>query len=401
MVNFQPNNDTLYRSRRLKEWSKKFYFFALVLFLSALFFKSTLFIPEWFSYSIVYKVIQFATVLVLFRIFVLEQSTIYVKGLIFAFAGALFALGYASKNYDIFYYSLFIIGANNINYQKILKVFLQTNGVLILMTILAAGFRVIPNQLQGRIGHPEIIRYSMGFLTPTDFGARIFYFILAYFVYKEFKLRWQTYCCVLACTALLFYITNARLDTLLIIFLTLVAYFYPTIKKVCLHVDYLGYFGLGILYIGINLAIAYFYSPSNRVLTAIDRLLSGRLRYGYQALHEHGISIFGQFIQEHGNGSLGQEAKTFKYFYVDSSFIRLIVMQGIVVFIMYLLVLMILFRKFTEQELFFMVVYILLVLLSSAIDQHLLDASYNVVLLALFADFKRKNLGLQGGVKST
>lgn len=372
------------QTKKREKFSEILYTVSLVILLVALFLKSTLFIPTWFNFGLVYKVMQMASIMVIIKIFLIDRREWRYQFAIVILVGTLFFLGYFSKNYDVFYYSLFIVGAQKIDFAKILKFFLQVNCILILLTVISAIFRVIPVQVQGRVGHPGLIRYSMGFLTPTDFAARIFYIMLAYGVWKNFRLKKAEYIIGFLILTILYYITNARLDGILLILLLITALLYPKIEKAIMRTKYIPLFILSFIFIFANLAIAYFYTPTIKILSKIDFLLSGRLHYGRQALREHGVSFLGQFVTEHGSRTM--ESKPFDYFYVDSSYIRLVTMLGIIVFILYLLALFMLYRRSYLNAVPVLVVYTLFVLLSSAIDQHLLDASYNIVLLAVFSN---------------
>lgn len=375
---------------RSEKYGQAAYFIALIVFLTALFFKSTLFIPGWTNYSFLYRIIEIDAFLVAYKVFIVDDHKLNFKVFTFLFLIALLYVQRFSRNFDIFYYSLFVIGGYKIDYRKILKIFLRVNIPLTLLTIIATLLKIIPNQLQGRIGEPGMIRYSMGFLSPTDFAARVFYLILCYLILHKMKISISAYLVCGGATYLMFCLTNARLDTLLLFLLLLTSCLFPYIQSLIVKMGHVGWYVCSCVYIAVNVFLAYFYSASNPLLARIDGLLSGRLRYGQIALHEHGITLFGQMIKEHGNG--GIQHGNFEYFFVDSSFIRMFVILGLASSMLFFVVLFLLFLKFEKNMAYVLVVYVLFVLLSSAFDQHLLDPSYNVMFLALFANLKHEKI---------
>ena len=142
-------------------------------------------------------------------------------------------------------------------------------------------------------------------------------------------------------------------------------------------------------YLGINILFTYAFNPAWTWFRYLDDLLSHRLTYGKMAL-EQPLSLFGQFIRENGNGKFDPHRP---YFFIDSSIVRLLVMQGIVFFILFILFLAYLIRKEFRQRNYGIIVGLGLVLLSGAIDHHLWEISYNFIFLATLAktnDFEQK-----------
>lgn len=197
---------------------EKVYLIALIGLLIPLFLKSTLFVPQVLGYEILYRIIQLASLILLIKIFIIDRCD-FRKKLCFAICiMGLFSLSIFAHDYDVFYYCLFALGISHVDFHKALLVFLNVNFWGIILTILAERLNFISNQIQFRTGEPGIIRYSLGFSSPTDFGARFFYLILGYLLLRKFSLKFYEYIIIVIATIGMYIITNARLDTALLFF---------------------------------------------------------------------------------------------------------------------------------------------------------------------------------------
>lgn len=114
--------------------------------------------------------------------------------------------------------------------------------------------------------------------------------------------------------------------------------------------------------------------------------MSGRLFFEKLAFENYNVPLLGQFIYQNG---FGGGFKVYDYFYIDSSFVRTLMMHGMIVFALMLLLICLLFAKFKRLKLNYWIICLLLVVLTSGIDQHLWDISYNFVFLALMANLNR------------
>ena len=75
-----------------------------------------------------------------------------------------------------------------------------------------------------------------------------------------------------------------------------------------------------------------------------------------------------------------------RYFFIDSSFIRLLVVYGVVLSIIVIGIMVIISVRAELRQSYLLPAIILLITLSSLIDQHLLEISFNPFLLAFLAN---------------
>jgi hypothetical protein len=105
--------------------------------------------------------------------------------------------------------------------------------------------------------------------------------------------------------------------------------------------------------------------------------------------------MFGQYIQQNGNG--GIHHGWFDYFFIDCSFLRILMMNGVVVFVMVTGLLCYMMKRFMEEAAYGLVIALILAVISSLIDQHLAEISFNILFLAVYTDlnyFKESNFKL-------
>ncbi|WP_056970913.1 hypothetical protein, partial [Liquorilactobacillus vini] len=298
--------------------------------------------------------------------------------------GFIFWLSYKnSYEPNCFYYYLFIIGAKNVNFKKILQAFLISIAVMVGITIACALVGAVPNLRITRVNDP-VVRFALGMIYPSDFAARAFYWLIAFTLYRKFKFSLTDYISTMALTLFIYFVTDTRIDLILMLLLIVSVwarpYLYPIINGI-------GEFWLMVvvtLFIGLNMLMAYAYSATNSFLNLVNKVLSGRLIFGHLAFKKYNVTYIGQFVYQEGNG--GIHHKAFNYFYIDSSFIRILLMEGIFVFLALMFLLWFLFKRYYQLNLMLFVIALILIVLSSVIDQHLNEMSFNVVLLSALAN---------------
>jgi hypothetical protein len=362
-------------------------------------------VPFLFSMTQIYTAAKLIVILILILFLLRTDLNSKIKLAALACLSCLYLLSKQSGDSDILYYAVFIFAAYKINFQKILKILFWTELVGICLVILLNIIGLIPSQVVSRPGKTAVLRFSLGFLTPTDFAARIFYLLLLYFAWHKFNLTTAEKICSIVLLAWMYLLTNARLDLIMMILLLLVSLFYQPVIKVLNKMQALLVGWLVAIYLLLNLALTVFFNPTSASFRILDKLLSRRLALGQTGLFDYGVTIFGQHVTEHSNGTLQLTNQT-SYFYLDSSYIRLLVISGLLVTAIICWLIFYLIRRAYEKQAFAMLIVLLLTIISSAVDQHLTQLSYNFVFLAAladlqnsqtsvgqFTDFKGPNLG--------
>ena len=294
----------------------------------------------------------------------------------------LFAVGTNANEYQIFYLLFFIIGAKNIDIDKILQLFIWINLVVIVLSLIFALNGSVRNVMITRADSPAV-RYSLGAVYPTDLAARGFFMMLAYTALKRFKLNIAEYISCVALTALVYFVTDTRIDLLLMLFLLICVAVYPNLSPLFAKIPAYLLEVVTILYTLAIILMGYFYHPGFWPLEKINSFLSGRLILEKVAFNDYNVPLLGQYIYQNG---FGGGFKVVDYFYIDSSYVRTLMMHGIIIFALMFLLFYLLFTRFRQEKLYYWSICLLLVVLTAGIDQHMWDVSYNFVFLALFAN---------------
>lgn len=297
----------------------------------------------------------------------------------------LFAVGTNANEYQIFYLLFFIVGAKNIDIDKILQLFIWINLVVIVLSLIFALNGSVRNVMITRADSPAV-RYSLGAVYPTDLAARGFFMMLAYTALKRFKLNIAEYISCVALTALVYFVTDTRIDLLLMLFLLICVAVYPKLSPLFAKIPAYLLEVVTILYTLAIILMGYFYHPGFWPLEKINSFLSGRLILEKVAFNDYNVPLLGQYIYQNG---FGGGFKVVDYFYIDSSYVRTLMMHGIIIFALMFLLFYLLFTRFRQEKLYYWSICLLLVVLTAGIDQHMWDVSYNFVFLALFANLNR------------
>lgn len=303
-----------------------------------------------------------------------------------------------------FYMAAFVITARGQDFKELIKWYVILTTIMLVLTVVLAEINVIRNLSYLRAAH---VRYAFGVVYPTDFASHVFYLMLAYCYLWFHSLNYQNYLGLLVVAGLLYYFANARLDTILI--LVIIPVMIVARKKQYTNFDREGLLNYSWMFTGVSayLAIvaAIFYSP-NGLLSLLNRLLSSRLVLSHTGFTKYGVSLIGQKVKEYGWGG-AQGFKNFnvggqlhQYFMLDSSFIRLLLIYGVVFFLITVGAASYAGLRALKVDNFALVAIFLLVALSCLIDQHMLELAYNPFYLAIYASIEsgsqlKKRVGLK------
>lgn len=334
--------------------------------------------------SIPYYICLVACILAVAKILVFNNfSSLHEFALITILGLFIWSCSMNANTYSMIYYYILIIAAKNVDLKKILKLFIVLITVCLALTFLSAKLGIISGLTNLRDNSSEI-RYALGMDYPTDLAARIFYLELFYMVLKKFKFSVPEYIIWISIITLVYIVTDTRLDVLLMVMLLVCCLFK---NKIYEALEFIGNKTLCILMLIATVAMilmTYAYTSQNIVLKLVNKALSGRLFYGKQAFIRYNVTFFGQWVPQEGNGGIHKAA--FEYFYIDSSFIRILMMQGLICFILIILTIGYLSNYYMSKRLFPLEIALIFMVLSSIIDQHLMEVTFNCLFLTLLAD---------------
>lgn len=285
----------------------------------------------------------------------------------------------------------FIIAARDVSFRQIIKCYFYVTLILLLSVVCFSLLGIIKDLVfvvQGRA-----VRYSLGIVYPTDLAAHILYLILAHAYLNYRSLNWKYYCSYVVIAFALKLITDARLSVLCILLtvpVLIITQVAGNSQHRIVHFLLCSYWTLIPILAFISFAGTYFFDNTNGLYYKVDHALSGRLSYGSMAIQRYPITLFGQKVIENGlGGSKGLAVfhnANIGYFYIDSSYLRLVMIYGIIATIVIISIMVATSLKGVFKQDYALTAIILVVTLSCFVEQHLLELSYNPFLLAVLAN---------------
>lgn len=295
----------------------------------------------------------------------------------------------ASGYKEPFFWIGMILGARGVPWKKILQIYLIISVSIVLLAFCASMLGVIEN-LQYTRENTMKMRNSFGIIYTTDFASHIFSALLVFFYLMKEKARIWHYAaaCVLACLVYRFCYT--RLDVGCI-FLMIVLFLFLNLhgrRRTTEH-KYRSGRKLGLIFclpmpvLALMMwAASRLYRDDSSIMVKADTLASGRLALGNAGLNAYGISPFGQFIEMVGNGGSVTQIK--EYFFIDCSYLYILLCYGAVFFLVVLAAYMLCCRKMAGDH--YYIAAVIVISINCMIAHHLIELAYNPFVLALLAD---------------
>lgn len=367
---------------------ERIFFIGFSLYLIQAFIRTTMY-KEIIPFSILKLIKTIAIILVLVEIitdkYTIKKIIIIIGTLVF------FGFSLMESTYSILLeYSILIIGAKDISFRKIVKIFFYIELPLLLITIISSQIGIIQDLVYYRSDH-NTYRHSFGVVYPTDFVAHVFFLCLAYMYIKGRDVKWYQIVIISLIAIITYYLCDTRLDSICIAMLCLLGlqYKFNLIKYKNIIIKYGLIFSFLICEV-ISIYMTINYDPSNDIHFNVNDMLSGRLRIGNMMYNDYGVKMFGQYIEDHGwGGSL-----TFNYDvynYIDCSYLRILLKYGLVISILITIINIIISIKFYKTKNYDLLLVSLLIAINSIVAQHYIDFSYNFLLLVYLAKLDDKN----------
>ena len=290
---------------------------------------------------------------------------------------------------------LLIAGANDIDYRKILKVYLIVEIPMIICTMIVGYTGVITNLVYHR---GEQVRMSFGFVYPTDFAAGIIFMVTAWVVLRQVRCTWIEIGLMIISVVLFEKYCDVRNSEIVMMILSIcVVYlkirnklaakkgkgYIPSLllKILCLVAPY----GLA----GFMILVSRFYRPDIEWMAKLNTLFSTRLSLGKEVFDRYDVQIWGQDIPMRGNG--GSTEVVADYFFIDSSYVNILMRLGLVAFILVMLIISIIMIKSLNHP--YMLMAMAIVCIHSVMEHHMFEVYYDVFLMLPLAKFDVKDIG--------
>lgn len=369
---------------------EKIYIVVLILWISYFFLNTTTFRVQWPEFY--YTSIRIAFVAIIFMRACYSKTYSYIElgiiGILFVcFSFAVYRNGYTELKDAL----LVIFGAKDISFKKLLKIYSGTIGILLLLTIILALRGYIDNLIYYQDGRRPRIAFGIGY--PTDFSAYIFYILLAYFYIRGKRIKYLEIVSGIVAAIAVYWFCDARLNTICILLLSAIFLYNRIIQKICEKNNKLYIMNRlwsHCLTLSTTIAsifmilLTLFYSTDNHAIQLINNLLNNRLFYGNRGIKIYGLSFWGQYIPQQGAG--GSTESITHYFFLDVSYVSILLRYGIVILGLVLLIWLIIGIKAQKGRNWELLWAIALVAIQCAVEHHMLEVVYCPFLWALFAN---------------
>lgn len=277
-----------------------------------------------------------------------------------------------------------IVAAKDVEFDKILKVYLTLGITIMLAAFVASQMGVIEN-LQYYVLREEvvIVRNSFGSIYPTDFAAHVFYLAIAGICLSENKVTWGKIINFVVLAVIVLDKCGARTSAICMILMAVML-----VKVKCLkdrlktdtlyRIMNFATFILAVLFIG----LVYMYDITKEWSVKLNNILSNRLMISNKAIELYDYKFFGQNIIEVGLGRA--EGQRDDYFFLDSSYIRIVLLYGVVLFVVVLALVWLEGNRAIQNERIIILVAIIAIGVQSFMEHHLIEIAYNPLLCYLF-----------------
>ena len=371
-----------------KEFVDKLFLFSWAIYFCFVFLENTMIYYNWFVP--VYRIASLVLLLIMLYRFATigkrERAALLLM-LFVLFAGAGMLVFRHTKAYLL--WAAAIIAAKDVEFEKIVKVALGVGTALMLIALIGSQLGFVPDLVYNSRGGRQA--HALGICYTTDCAAHVFYLMLGYLFLKRSNIKAWVYPCCLVLAFAVYLATRARNNTICMCLLLAGAALYRPLekwiasdkRKTCLVGICLGLFF--VFCICFSLYHSFCFNENNEWLVKFNAVLGGRYTMGKVAFDNYGITLWGSNVPQQGFGG-GGEADN--YFFLDISYVNILLCAGAVVFCVSILLLLKILYKGFKTDLFIMGI-IAVIALQSCIEHHMIQLQYNYFLLLAFAAFRR------------
>lgn len=294
-----------------------------------------------------------------------------------------------------------VIGAYGVSFRKIVKVYCGIGIPFLLFCIVSSQTGLVFDYIVQDWNGVRPLRHSFGIIYPTDFAAHVTYLVLGWGWLRGRKLTWAELGTFAFCTWAMNYFCSARTSAVSLMTFTVLCACTKLYEQF-VHWDSLRpalqkglsvagkaiqmLSGHAILLLSlVMLVLTRGYSDST-FMQKMDYLFSNRLSLGRLALDQYDVPLFGQEVIMQGRG-YSETSPLGYYFYIDCSYIKMLVCYGLVVSILIWMAYTLLGHRAIKANVIYLIWVIGVIGLHCTMEHHLMEIAYNPFLLAVFAEW--------------
>lgn len=295
-------------------------------------------------------------------------------------------------------FAVLFIGAYNVDYRKLLKVYLGLGISYTVFVVIGCLLGYIEN-LTFTLWNGNV-RNSFGFNYPTDFTAHLFFFVVAWCVLRYEKITWIEIGVFAAVMLWSYFGCYARNNTICIA-LTIIICIYKKIidqNNIFVFSKRMGWICIVSTYLLIAsiIGLTLIYRENIYILEKINQLLNGRLKMGKMGFIEYGINLWGKQISMQGlsrveGGTQELLDNGISYFMLDCSYVNILLQFGICFEIVLLGLLFIILMKQNKKGKIYFILFLFLICIQCSLEHHYFEIAYNPFLLFPLVEFNNKS----------
>lgn len=223
---------------------------------------------------------------------------------------------------------LLVFSARDIDFRKLLGTFSFATFLVLILTIFASDKGVISNMLMRADGG---YRFSLGFNYVSFASQRLFFALCSYLMFRGKKISYMELLSLLFATIYM----HQQTSTTSPFYLSILMLTYALLSVKIFKKDFImENFGMKIIanygFIIALIIILYFcFYSSGNLFHIVDKFTHNRLRLSVEGFQNFGVHLFGQRISFSTLDIFGNF--TSNYNFIDSSFVQLLVIDGLIV----------------------------------------------------------------------
>ena len=282
-----------------------------------------------------------------------------------------------------------VLGARNISVRKILKAYLIIIVPLVAITCFASLFGVIDNLIFYRNLTSDQPRYAFGFVYVTNFCAHLFFICAAWAYLRKNEIRYIEIAAMALVGAGCYYLSEGRNSTICIILLILsllVSKFIHAKDNRLIRgfIKVVSIAWMPVLAVS-SILLALIYDPNSVFMSKINTILGYRPSMDAVALDRYRVTLLGQDFTTRLFGGKGGVGFPNNYFYIDCSYVSILLSMGLLTLIAIIIMWMIITYRTTKNGDHILAVILSITALHCFMENNIFNISYNPFFLLLFA----------------
>lgn len=280
---------------------------------------------------------------------------------------------------------LFLVIAQFVDFDKIIKTSICTNVAMIVFVVAMCLVGELPNyeyRHYSLIQKMRITVYSYGFLHYSTPSYIIFFISILLLYFKRGKIASFF---ALGINLLSYLIFTTKLPFILaFVFIFMLNWLSDTklLDKAPKNLSEIFSF-LPLLLLGTAYFLSRFYNPTKGWMLVLNKALSDRLYQGKVGLSKFGVGLFGKQFEMIGVYSLDSEGLSLgDYIYIDSDYLYMLLRYGIIFTLFIIIVYIVMLRKFIDKRYYYFISWTIICLLFALSNWCLYVIEFNPLIFA-------------------